>query len=84
MYSFVPCKQLSDNAQGWARPVLTRADMRDIYASCITDNLQQGVKLNREATLEGNVAAWNRIRELFAQRGYLEGVKFECPQNNAV
>ena len=76
MYSFVPCKRLSDNAQGWARPTLTRDDMRNIYAGCITDNLSQGVKYCREATLEGNAAAWNRIRKLFADRGYLEGVIF--------
>ena len=82
MYSFVPCKRLSGNAQGWARPTLTQNDMRDIYAGCITDNLQQGFKHYRETTLDGNVAAWNRIRNLFAQRGFLEGVRFECPQNS--
>ncbi|MBQ7524191.1 MAG: hypothetical protein IJT08_01110, partial [Alphaproteobacteria bacterium] len=81
MYSFVPCKRLSDDEKGWARPILTQDDMRDIYANCITDNFSQGVKYCREATLEGNVAAWNRIRKLFADRGYLEGVKFECPQD---
>ena len=84
MYSFVPCKRLSDNAQGWARPTLTRDDMRDIYDDCISDNLQQGRKYCKDATLKGNIAAWNRIRELFADRGYLEGVKFECPQNGMI
>ena len=81
MYSFVPCKRLSGNAQGWARPTLTRDDMRDIYADCITDNLPEGFSRYNEASLDGNVAAWKRIRELFAQKGYLEGVRFECPQS---
>ena len=84
MYSFVPCKRLSNSEQGWARPTLTQDDMRDIYADCITDKLQQGFKCNREATLDSNVAAWNRIRALFADRGYLEGVRFECPQNGMI
>ena len=84
MYSFVPCKRMSGNAQGWARPTLTRDEMRNIYASCITDNLQQGVKYCRDANLESNIKAWNHIRELFAQRGFLEGVRFECPQNGTV
>ena len=84
MYSFAPCKRLSDNEHGWARPTLTQDDMRDIYATCITDNLKQGVKYCREATLERNVAAWNYIRTLFADRGYLEGVRFECPQNGMI
>ena len=84
MYSFVPCMRLSDNPQGWARPMLTQKDMRGIYDSCITDNLQQGVKYCREATIERNIAAWNRIRKLFASRGYLEGVRFECPQNGMI
>ena len=83
MYSFVPCKRLSDNEQGWARPILTQDDMRDIYADCINDNLQN-LKYCKEANLESNVKAWNRIRTLFAQRGYLEGVKFECPQNGTI
>jgi hypothetical protein len=81
MYSFVPCKRLRDSKRGWARPTLTQNDMRDIYANCINNNKTQGYKLCNEATLEGNVAAWNRIRSLFAERGYLEGVRFECPQN---
>jgi hypothetical protein len=83
MYSFVPCKRLSDNEQGWARPTLTQDDIRGIYADCITDNLSQGFRY-KEATLDGNIAAWNRIRELFADRGYLEGVKFECLQDGTV
>ena len=83
MYSFVPCKRLRDNEQGWARPTLTQDDIRDIYADCITDNLSQGFSYI-EATLDGNIAAWNRIRKLFADRGYLEGVKFECPQDGTV
>ena len=66
MYSFVPCKRLSGNKQGWARPILTRADMCDIYVSCITDNLQRSFRCCRDATLEGNIKAWNRIRKLFA------------------
>ena len=37
MYSFVPCKRLSNNERGWTRPTLTQADMHDIYADCITD-----------------------------------------------
>ena len=84
MYSFVPCKRLNGNEQGWARPTLTRDDMRDIYDDCITDNLQQGRKYCKEATLESNIKAWNHIRKLFADRGYLEGVKFECPQNGTI
>ena len=84
MYSFVPCKRLSDDAQGWARPTLTQDDMRDIYANCITDNLSQGRKYCEDVTLENNIKAWNRIREIFAERGYLEGVKFECPQDGTV
>ena len=84
MYSFVPCKRLRGNDQGWARPTLTRDDMHDIYADCISDNLREGFKCNREATLAGNVAAWNRIRELFAKKGYLEGVRFECPQSSKI
>ncbi len=84
MYSFVPCKRHSDNELGWARPTLTRDDMRGIYDDCITDNLQQGRKYYKDATLDGNVAAWKRIRELFAQKGYLEGVRFECPQSNKI
>jgi len=81
MYSFVPCKRLSGNERGWARPTLTQADMQDIYTDCINDNLRQGFKRYKKATLNGNVKAWNRIRELFANRGYLEGVKFECHQS---
>ena len=84
MYSFVPCKQLSDNAQGWARPTLTQDDMRNIYADCIGDNLKENFKCYKEATEDGNVTAWNCIRELFAQRGFLEGVRFECPQNGII
>ena len=84
MYSFVPCKRLSDDAQGWARPTLTQDDMRDIYANCITDNLSQGRKYCEDVTLENNIKAWNRIREIFAERGYLEGGKFECPQDGTV
>lgn len=83
MYSFVPCKRLSDNEQGWARPTLTQDDIRDIYADCITDNLSQGFSYI-EATLDGNVKAWNRIRAIFKNRGYLEGVKFECPQDGTI
>lgn len=89
MYSFVPCKRLSDNEQGWARPTLTQDDIRaqdeirDTYADCITDNLSQGFSY-KEATLDGNIAAWNRIRKLFADRGYLEGVRFECPQDGTI
>ena len=81
MYSFVPCKPLKGNERGCARPTLTQAEMQDIYADCITDNLQQSFKLCPDATLKGNVAAWNRIRTLFAQKGYLEGVNFRCPEN---
>ena len=81
MYSFVPCKRLRDSEQGWARPTLTQHDMRAIYADALSDSLQMNYKLCKEATLEGNVAAWNHIRSLFAERGYLEGVRFECPQN---
>ena len=81
MYSFVPCRRLKDNERGWARPTLTQDDMRDIYVNAISDNLQMNFKLCREATLARNVAAWNHIRHLFAERGYLEGVRFECPQN---
>ena len=84
MYSFVPCMRLSDNVQGWARPTLTQKDMHDIYANCITDNLQQNFKYCREATLDNNIKAWHHIRKLFAEKGYLEGVKFECPQNDEV
>lgn len=82
MYSFVPCKPLKGNERGCARPTLTQAEMRDIYADCITDNLQQSFKLCPDATLKGNLAAWNRIRTIFAQKGYLEGVNFQCPKNN--
>lgn len=84
MYSFVPCKRLSGNEQGWARPTLTRDEMRDIYDDCITDNLTQGRKYCDDVTLERNVEAWNHIRKLFADRGYLEGVKFECPENSTI
>ena len=84
MYSFVPCKRLSDNEQGWARPTLTRDDMRNIYADTISDRLKQNYKLCKGATLEGNVKAWNHIRKLFEEKGYLEGVRFECPQNGDV
>jgi hypothetical protein len=85
MYSFVPCKRLSGNEKGWARPILTQDDMRDIYANCITNNKNlQTPKRCENATLEGNVSAWKRIREIFAQRGFLEGVKFECPQDGTV
>lgn len=82
MYSFVPCKPLKGNERGFARPTLTQADMRDIYNDCITDNLQQSFKLCTNATLKGNIAAWNRIRTLFAQKGYLEGVYFLCPKDS--
>ena len=84
MYSFVPCKRLRGNEQGWARPTLTRDEMRDIYADCITDNLTQGRKYCDDVTPERNVEAWNHIRKLFADRGYLEGVKFECPENSTI
>lgn len=82
MYSFVPCKPLKGNERGCARPTLTQPEMRDIYADCITDNLQQSFKLCPDATMKGNIAAWNRIRTLFAQKGYLEGVNFQCPRNS--
>ena len=84
MYSFVPCKRLSGNAQGCARPTLTQDDMRDIYDDCITDNLPEGCKYCNDATLDDNIKAWNHIRKLFAERGYLEGVKFECPENSTI
>ena len=84
MYSFVPCKRLRDDERGWARPTLTQDDIRNIYANAISDKLSQGFKRCREATLEGNIAAWDLIRHLFAERGYLEGVRFECPKNGDV
>ena len=84
MYSFVPCKRLRGNEQGWARPTLTQDDMRDIYADCITNNLQRSFKYCQNATLDSNIAAWTHIRTLFARRGYLEGVRFECPQNGQI
>ena len=79
MYSFVPSKPLKGNERGFARPTLTQADICDIYDDCITDNLQQSFKLCRDTTLSGNIAAWNRIRTLFAKNEYLEGVNFQCP-----
>ena len=84
MYSFVPSKPLKGNEHGCARPTLTQDEMRDIYVDCITDNLQQSFKLCPDATLNGNLAAWNRIRTLFAQKGYLEGVNFQCPKNSKI
>ena len=81
MYSFVPCKRLRDSERGWARPTLTQDDINDIYADAISDSLQMNYKLCKESTLEGNIAAWNHIRSLFAKKGYLEGVRFECPKN---
>lgn len=65
-------------------PTLTQDDMRDIYANSISDRLNENYKICDEATLKGNLAAWNHIRRLFAERGYLEGVRFECPQNGDV
>lgn len=82
MYGFVPCKPLKGNERGCTRPTLTQAELRDIYADCITDNLQQSFKLCPAATLKDNVAAWNHIRTLFAKKGYLEGVNFQCPKNS--
>ena len=84
MYSFVPSKPLKGNEHGCSRPTLTQDEMRDIYVDCITDNLQQSFKLCPDATLNGNLAAWNRIRTLFAQKGYLEGVNFQCPKNSKI
>ena len=84
MYSFVPCKPLKGNERGCARPTLTQAEMRYIYADCITDNLQQSYKLCHNATLKCNIEAWKSIRTIFAKKGYLEGVNFQCPQNNKI
>ena len=53
-------------------------------ARVFDDNLQQSFKLCPDATLKGNIAAWNRIRTIFAQKGYLEGVNFQCPQNSKI
>ena len=86
MYSFVPCKLEENNPNGFSRAVLTANDFNSISIPglakykknnlIITDNLNSAPKVI-DSDLVNNKTVWNKVCQIIASQGYLQGMNFE-------